>query len=236
MKAFVTGIGWVSAAGPGRGRAKGAFAMPAGVLPEISRKEVFAAPDRRFGRLDPFSRTGLAAIAFALRDAGLEEWDSKRPFGLLAESACGCLATDGAYFDTVLEEGGSLASPHLFAYTLPNTFLGEAAIRFGLSGGGLVLSGAGPRGSEALTMALENLEWGDEKGVLAGICDLEAPPPLEAPEGAAPGALFVVLEREPAGGLAPLGELSIAEGLALDGCPVADLPSLVRACHKNSRG
>ena len=36
---------------------------------------------------------------------------------------------------------GRLSSPNLFAYTLPNSFAGEAALRFGLTGPTLVVNG-----------------------------------------------------------------------------------------------
>ncbi len=134
MRAEVLGIGWVTAAGMGRGRQAAPFALCPGELPPVARKDIFAEPDLRFGRLDGFSRLGLAAIALALQDAGLDAWTEKRPVALAAASRYGCLTTDADYFDTVLPQQGRLASPNLFAYTLPNCFLGEAAIRFGLTG------------------------------------------------------------------------------------------------------
>ncbi len=44
------------------------------------------------------------------------------------------------YFEQVIANGGNLASPNLFALTLPNIFLGEAAIRFGLTGPGFAVN------------------------------------------------------------------------------------------------
>ena len=50
-----------------------------GPLPRLSRKDVFLRPFPRFGRMDNYSRLGVSAISFALRDAGLERMD--RPTG-----------------------------------------------------------------------------------------------------------------------------------------------------------
>lgn len=160
MNAFVIGIGWVTVAGIGQGRQNKHFAMPPGELPAFTRKDIFDEPYPRFGRLDGFSRLGLAGIALALADAGLDQWERKRNIGVMAGTVCGCLGTDRAYFDSVLPERGALASPKQFAYTLPNTFLGEAAIRFGLTGSSLVLNDTDRGGFSPLCMAMESLFWG----------------------------------------------------------------------------
>jgi 3-oxoacyl-[acyl-carrier-protein] synthase II len=193
MRACVIGIGWITAAGIGRGRRGDRFTMPTGELPAFSRKDIFAEPYPRFGRLDGFSRLGLAGIALALADAGLDLWEQKRNIGVMAGTARGCLGTDIAYFDTVLPEKGALASPNLFAYTLSNTFLGEAAIRFGLTGSSLVLNDTDPAGFSPLRMALESLAWGQSPTMLAGICDLAPPEGMAPAAGQAPGTVFLVL-------------------------------------------
>lgn len=209
--AVVTGIGWVTAAGMGRGPQ--GFGMPASdVLPEPMRKDVFSVSDKNFRRLDAFSRLGLAAAAFALQDAGLHHpkdnpqrapdqgpWPEKQDIGLIASTYTGCLGTDDAYYKSALEERGLSASPHLFAYTLPSTFIGEAAIRFGLAGSSFVvherpLTQDGG-GLEALRTAMELLEEDACPAMLAGYC--EAP----APAGYSdiklhPGAVFAVLEKK----------------------------------------
>ncbi len=210
MSALISGIGWVSSGGLGQARRGDRFSMETGELPTVGRKDVFDRPDRAFGRLDPFSRMGLAAIAFALADAGLDSWESKRPIGQIAGTTYGCLQTDSDYFDTVLTEEGRLASPQLFAYTLSNTFLGESAIRFGLTGASLVASAPDPSGLAPLRMALENIAWGEEAQVVAGICDLTPPSMLGALPSPPPGALFMVLERDERDGFPPLGRLRAA--------------------------
>lgn len=192
MRASLIGFSWVSAGGMGPAGAAPGFA-PTGPLPEIARKDLFAEADRRFGRLDAFSRLGLAGVTFALRDAGLEAWSEKRPVGVVAASRFGCLPTDCDYFDTVIPEGGKMASPNLFAYTLPNSFLGEVALRFGLTGSSFLVSGDRPGCLSPLRLALESLSAGEESTVVAGVLDLPAPTGFAVTPGDFCGAVFAVL-------------------------------------------
>ncbi|MHB8707495.1 MAG: beta-ketoacyl synthase N-terminal-like domain-containing protein [Desulfuromonadales bacterium] len=231
--AAVLGIGWVTAAGPGQGRSAAPFHWQPGTLPALRRQDLFAEPDLRFGRLDGFSRLGLAGIVLALRDAGLEAWQEKRPFGLLASSRYGCLATDLAYFATVLPTGGGLPSPQLFAYTLPNCFLGEAAIRCGLTGPACVLSPAGDHGTAALTMSIEMLHWEEAPVMIAGCCDQSAPAAVESGNKEPAGAIFFVLAREPFENIGSLAEIRLCEGhLVCGGQPLASLAEAVTACRQ----
>lgn len=227
MKSWIRGIGWVTGAGFGQGRQATEQPLRAGVLEIPKRKQVFEKPDMRFGRLDKFSRIGLAAIAFSLRDAGREAWEEKRPIGIIAASRYGCLQTDLAYLETMLPDHGKLASPNLFAYTLPNCFLGEAALRFGLSGSSLVLNQSDSSGLAALRFAQEELEWNSQEGVLAGICDLEAPAGLD--EGGCPGSLFLLLERDQ--GQNAYGSLELIDGeLLFNDEKMPSLKALIEAC------
>lgn len=232
MQAEVLGIGWVTAGGFGRSRQGSELILAAGELPAIARQDIFAEPDLRFGRLDPFSRAGLAAIAFALQDAGLDRWSEKRPFALIAGSFYGCLGTDREYFETVLPQGGELASPQLFVYTLPNCFLGEAAIRFGLTGPAWVASGPEPDSLAPLRLALETIAWGEAETVVAGFLDLPRPGLLEPAEGDRPGAIFFVLRRVGAGGES-LGEIAVEDRkLTAAGEEVTSLEELVHRLRK----
>jgi 3-oxoacyl-[acyl-carrier-protein] synthase II len=227
MKAQICGIGYVTAAGFGAGlRAKTNLLCP-GEVRVPPRKDIFSGVDRRYGRLDSFSRLGLAALALCLRDAAVEEWEEKRPIGIVAASKYGCVNTDLDYLDTMFPEGGRFASPNLFAYTLPNCFLGEAALRFGLSGTTLVLNHHDPTGLALLEYAVQELHWNDHQGMLAGICDLEAPAGFASGTDSC-GSVFLLLQRE-----APqvYGCLEYtATGFELDGTPVNDLATLLHVC------
>ncbi len=227
MKACLKGIGWVTPAGFGQGRLGGSFPLQSGQLPIPTRKDLFAEIDKRFGRLDDFSRVGLGALTFCLRDAGVEAWSEKRPIGIIAASRAGCMATDLAYLETLQSEQGKLASPNLFAYTLPNCFLGEAALRHGLTGNCLVLSHHDPDLSRTLSYALEELAWSGQDGVLVGFCDVMARDSADLT-----GGLFLLLSKEDdenAGyGILELNE----QQLTFAGEPIDGLADLLRRCLK----
>ncbi len=213
LKCNICGFGWVSVDGLGSGLNAtnstrfGEFRR--GELPPVQRKDVLSRPDRSFGRMDPFSRMGLAGIALALRDAGLEQWQDKRNIGVLAETVSGCLGTDVDYFTTVLDGQGVFASPQLFAYTLPNTFLGEAALRFGLTGNCQVLNNAlncaDTRALAVIHTAMESIAWGEDEKVIFGYSDLGDQGALQAP-----GALFMVLQTDTVAHTTQLSPLRLA--------------------------
>ena len=63
-----------------------------------------------FGRLDTYSKIGIAAIAFARKDAQRFEWREKRPMGVFASTTHGYLETDINYLENHASHGGRLAS------------------------------------------------------------------------------------------------------------------------------
>jgi len=228
----VAGIGWITSQGPGRGREAREFSMTSGPIPPVAREDVFPEPNLRFGRLPQYSRVGLAAVAFALRDAGMEQWKTKRFAGLVASTRAGCLATDIEYYDTVLPEGGGLASPNLFPSTLPTCFLGEAAIQFGLAGPTLIVNDPAEDALSGVRMALESLSWGECGTMLAGHIDLPAGPAIPGIRTPWTGGLFMVLENAPDAAATGYGTLDLSDEGAVrhNGIGVAGLNELVRAC------
>ena len=228
----VTGIGWITARGPGRGREAREFSMTSEPPPPVSREDVFPEPNLRFGRLPQYSRVGLAAVAFALRDAGMEHWETKRPVGVVASTHAGCLAVDIDYYDTVLPASGGLPSPNLFSCTLPTCFLGEAAIQFGLTGPTLIVSDPAEDALGGVRTALESLSWGECGTMLAGHIDLPAGPAIPGIRPPYAGGLFMVLENVRDSAAGGYGTLDLSGGGAVrhDGIEVAGLNELVRAC------
>jgi len=189
MNCKLCGFGWVAVDGLGVGSSGEFNGFGDGQLNPVTRKDLFDRPDRRFGRMDEFSRLGLAAITFALRDAGIEEWQQKRHIGVLADTYSGCLVTDCDYFNSVIPDEGIFASPQIFAYTLSNTFLGEAALRFGLTGNCQVVNCGADDGLAVIRQAMESIHWGEDERMVVGFCDHGSLGALKAP-----GALFLVLE------------------------------------------
>ena len=232
MKAVITGSGWVTPTTMGWGRNQDSFEWQKGKLPEITRKAVFEAPYPHFGRLDRYSRLGLSAIAFALRDAGLEKWNRKRNIGIIASTLNGCLETDIDYFDTVIIGGGRTASPNLFAYTLPNSFLGEASIRFGLTGTSFIISESSAAGLWCLRMSLIGIAEGQFEKVVCGLCDLGSLPSFTESDKSPCGALFFVIEKTPRHTQLVYGDLCLREQgiLMFNNKEIKSLSMLAKKC------
>ena len=199
MQIWLTGGGWITAAGHGQLRGPAAPACPAGEVKLPPPREIFSERLPRWGRYDDYTRCGLIGLALALRDAGLEAGGERRPIGLVTASALDCFATDVAYYQTTLEQGGGLASPNLFSYTLPGIMLGEAAILFQLGGPTLCVGEAGGCGMAALACALDLMHDGAAPIMVAGWVDCigDAPFRLELGADQPQGAAFVVLATEP---------------------------------------
>ena len=229
---FVAGIGWFTSQGSGRGREAREFTMTPGPIPPVTREDIFPEPNLRFGRLPRYSRVGLAAIAFALRDAGMEHWETKRSAGIVASTRAGCLGTDIEYYDTVLPGEGGLPSPNLFSSTLPTCFLGEAAIQFGLAGPTFVVNDPAEDALGGVRVALESLSWGECGTLLAGHIDLPVEPAFPGILLPHAGGLFMVLTNARGAAAHGYGTLDLSEGGAVrhDGVEIADLIGLVRAC------
>ncbi|MEG6551913.1 beta-ketoacyl synthase N-terminal-like domain-containing protein, partial [Desulfocurvibacter africanus] len=113
--------------------------------------------------------------------------------GLAATTCVGCLRTDLDYFATAMQ-GPILASPNLFAFTLPTSIVAEAAICFGLRGPTCMLHEPQAFGLTGVRAGLEALEFGEAELMLAGACDV---PAQDWPCGQGPaGSIFLVLESE----------------------------------------
>lgn len=207
------------------------FAMTDGQLSHVTPGSAFDKPYPHFGRMDEYSRLGLAAIAFALKDAGLNEWREKRNIGIIASTVCGCLNTDIEYFHTVMPLRGMHARPALFSYTLPNTFLGEAAIRFGLTGTSFVINEQAPLGTACLQMALECITSGEADKMLCGLCNSAYPSSFKAIVKVPPGALFFMIEKSPWKG-SSYGRVGLGKSghLEFKGGQVSRLDKLVTQC------
>jgi 3-oxoacyl-[acyl-carrier-protein] synthase II len=236
---FVTGVGWISAQSMGQGRKTTAFQMDSGELPSISRppcfeQGVFKSHDTRFSRMDKFSRLGVSAVGLALQDAGLDGGISKQGMGIVVSTVYGCLQTDLDYFETVPPENGAFASPALFSYTLPNCFLGEAASRFGLTGPGYVMSRQGNSNLTSIRAVLEDMDCEDLENALAGICDLNCPPDFPLDVNNAPGAAFVVIQKNPEAALKPYGSLHLnqLQEIIFNEQKILDFIALITACRK----
>ena len=236
LSVHITGIGWVTAASMGCGRDHENFSMPWGPLPRINPSDMFQEPYPNFRRMDEYSRLGLTAIALALTDAGLSEWTRERGIGIIASTVYGCLQTDVDFYKTVIPDRGANASPALFSYTLANSYLGEAAIRFGLTGTNYVLTEQHPTGLAGLRTALDHISQGDVEKILGGVCDAGCPQVFGKPGIVPPGSVFFMIEKSFVRKTSSYGELSINEkgNIIHNGSEIKNITTLVQKCLDGS--
>lgn len=232
MNLFINGAGWTTAAGICRGRQSRQFSMPEGQLPVITRKAVFDTPYQHFGRLDRFSKLGLASIAMALKDAGHDACCELKDMAIIVSTTYGCLHTDLDYFDTVMVEAGKLASPALFSYTLPNSFLGEASCRFGLTGASFVVNELPSMGLSGLKTAMDGIMFNEFENALVGFCDPGTPSGFENKPGMVPGSLFFVIDKAQNPEYPPYGTVTLNDenDILFNGKQIRDLLHLAEEC------
>jgi 3-oxoacyl-[acyl-carrier-protein] synthase II len=195
MRFTINGIGWVTPSGLGSGRPGETLRLGPGRLPTLKSGQFLETPHPRFGRFDSYAKAGFGAVALALRSAQLDRWTEKRDFGLVVGTRLGCLEADLAYFQTAASDGGTLASPNLFAYTLSSTMLGEASIQFGLTGAAFVVDDSDGH-LAGVHAALDLMDWGLCETVVAGWCDVDSKV-LNAGAPVPCGAVFFVLTKGP---------------------------------------
>ena len=233
--ADITGIGWIASTGLWRGKDIKTSAMLNAISEAMADGQspdiLFDGSYPSFRRMDKYSRLGMTAIALALEDAGLAVWTDKRNIGIITSTAYGCLNTDFDYFDTVLQDNGIGASPGLFSYTLPSSFMGDVAIRFGLTGSSFVIQEKPALALTCLKLALYAIASGDTDKMVCGVCHPEAPNVFKKTRRTPVGALFIAIEKKPANGFS-YGKASLDKTgcIMLNGERINDLNMLVQQC------
>lgn len=170
----------------------------------------------RIGRLDRLCRLFLSAAFLAVHDARLEITAAmSERTGLSFGTGLGCLLTNAEYFEKVVEQGPTAASPRLFAYTVSSAAAGEASIALGIKGPNLTSHAGLAAGLQAIGYAGDLIRTGKADVVLAGGADALGPallqglaamglvktraatPFTDATAGMCPaeGAAVIVLER-----------------------------------------
>lgn len=161
----ITGIGCVSPAGIG-GRdaalalAKGPAENHGFQVPEFPLED-FLENARSFRRVANSTKFCLAAVALALRDAGLPQVrpDGART-GVVIGVTHGALAFSAQFHGGLLRDGPEAASPMLFAESVLNAAAGNVAIAFGVRGPVHTLIGEETVGAQAIGTALGLLRLG----------------------------------------------------------------------------
>ena len=163
----VTGIGWINTEEYGCILKGIEESYKDSVLP---KKKIFPFSYKNIGRLDNVSRMTCAAVALALKDAGIEcSPERKHDAGIISTNASGSYETDMLYFRDYLDSGRTLSRGNLFIYTLPSSPSGEAAIYFGLQGPLLYITGNNSTMVNALMTAAEMVHDKEAPVMLAGM-------------------------------------------------------------------
>lgn len=193
MKFRIAGGSWIDSNSWGFLGQSGGPELDSGLPVDVPVKEFFDEPLRRYGRFDSYTKLGFAGAGLALKDCGFSVTGLKYSAGIVVSTLCGSFDNDLEYYRTTLEDGGQLASPNLFSYTLPGIVLGECAVNYNLSGPALCVGAdAASPGIEALKLACLMLESGQADIMLAGYLESSRACPLKT---ALNGAVFVVLMR-----------------------------------------
>ncbi|MEW6599910.1 MAG: beta-ketoacyl synthase N-terminal-like domain-containing protein [Nitrospirota bacterium] len=180
----VTGIGWIDGKEYGSIFKNMRASYKEGAFP---KDKIFPFSYKHIGRLDNVSRLTCAAVALALKDAGIEcAPGHKHDAGIISTNSSGSIETDMLYFRDYLESGRTLSRGNLFIYTLPSSPSGEAAIYFGLQGPLLYITGGSCHTCDALKTAAGMVLDNEASVMLAGTAE----------EGR---AIYFVLKAEDAG-------------------------------------
>ncbi|MFE9480059.1 beta-ketoacyl-[acyl-carrier-protein] synthase family protein [Streptomyces spororaveus] len=186
-EAVVTGLGLVTAAGCDRDgtwsavRAGRSTASPDPALEGLPVTLSCRVPEldhpvlrRRGGaRLDPVARFGLASVAQALDQAGLDprDWDGSR-VAVVTGGGFGGARTQETAQARLAEHGPEFVSPYFLTGYLTNMMCANIALHFGVTGPALFTSTACASGTTALGLARDLLATGQCD--IAIVCGSEA--------------------------------------------------------------
>ena len=88
----------------------------------------------KFFKMDEMSKLGLLATEFILREHFNIKENKAEEIGQIMANKNASLLTDTKYFETIRSKENYFPSPALFVYTLPNTVMGEIAIKNNFKG------------------------------------------------------------------------------------------------------
>ena len=88
----------------------------------------------KFFKMDEMSKLGFLATEFILQNNKSIKKNKPEEIGQIMANHSASLLTDRKYFKTIQSKENYFPSPALFVYTLPNTVMGEIAIRNNFQG------------------------------------------------------------------------------------------------------
>jgi 3-oxoacyl-[acyl-carrier-protein] synthase II len=122
----------------------------------------------------------LSASFLAVDSAALAIGDDESDrIGLSFGTGFGCLLTNAEYYEKVVAQGPSAASPRLFAYTVSSAAAGEVSIALGIRGPNITAHMGFAAGLGAVGYGVDLIQMGKADVVLAGGADVIGPPLLD---------------------------------------------------------
>jgi 3-oxoacyl-[acyl-carrier-protein] synthase II len=223
MNIAVVGAGWITASGFGSLADGQEFSMPSqGALPELQRELASDQPCKHWRRLDDYCKAGLITASLALKDVDTIAPKDPEKTAVIVSSATGSAQVDRNYFNTVLPQEGLLASPNLFAYTLPSCMLGEVSIYYGFTGPAMVINQTTPDMMNGIIGGIKFLSYGLCEQVVAGYCNIDDNMGLVETE-CKPGVVFLVIQKTNERSSLTLN----GQNLLYDDCGIVDIVDLM---------
>lgn len=222
MRAYINGMGMVSACGPTLGEFRAALEAgegarrPDGFMVDLKRADKSRL--KKLRRADKLSKMSVLAAREALEDAGLYSIEGKPSegpaegpaegieAGVILATALGPHTTTFGFLDDILQYGDSGVSPTMFSNSVHNAAASYIASDCGLNGPTLTVTQFMFSFHEALMLALAWLREGRVPRVLLGAADIHgevlghvAGRMLKGSAAYSPGegAAFFLLEPEP---------------------------------------
>ncbi len=187
MNAAITGVGWVTPLGADLGKV--AAALRAGTVaetrpienPETGRMHLYRpvppklvehlARQPRLRRSSPISYFAVAAAEAALADAGLEAAAANRGTAIVFAISDGGVIYTRRFYDQIVKQGASAASPLLFPETVYNAPASHLAAALGIDGASYTLVGDSAIGLVAIHFGTQLLALGASERVVVVGCE-----------------------------------------------------------------
>jgi len=122
-------------------------------------------------RMDRFTQLGMIAVDEAIREAGLDNQDTKKKqekVGVLIGSGVGGLSTIEREQTTLLEKGPQRVSPFLVPMLITNILSAQVAIKYNFSGPNFSISTACATGNHSIGEAFKIIQRGEADVMIAG--------------------------------------------------------------------
>jgi 3-oxoacyl-[acyl-carrier-protein] synthase II len=190
----IAGGAWITASGIGNLSGGDAFAMSDGKLPKLNKELLSPVPESRWGRLDYYTKAGLVAASLAVKDSGVDMGSSAAHTAIVASTVSGSLKSDHEYMTTVVPDGGLLASPNLFAYTLASCMLGEISIRYGITGPAMIIGESSVNMLNGILVGTKLIAYGQCEWAIAGYCNTDVVAGRDTGDSRL-GAVFLLLHK-----------------------------------------